>query len=72
MPDIAKCAGTDCPVKEKCFRFTAKPSEFRQSYFSNAPGKLEGNKFTCTYYWGKNAQSIWNQLNDIVNGKENE
>lgn len=72
MPDITKCRGTDCPVKEKCFRFTSEPSEFKQSYFADVPGKLEGNEFTCNMYWGENAQSIWNQLNDIVNGKENE
>jgi hypothetical protein len=24
----------------------------------------------CDYYWGENAENIWNQLKDIVEGKE--
>ena len=27
------CSGQDYPLKETCYRFTATPSEFRQSYF---------------------------------------
>ena len=69
MPDIAKCNGTDCPVKEKCFRFTSEPDE-HQSYFVGAPGEMKDGKFTCDYYWGENAQGVWEQLNDIVKGEE--
>jgi hypothetical protein len=61
-PDITMCPGTDCPHKEKCYRFTAKPSEYMQSYFMKAPIK-DGK---CEYYWGENAESIWNQLKDIM------
>ena len=69
MPDITMCKGTECPVKEKCHRFTAKPDEY-QAYFLDIPGKTEDNKFTCNMYWGANAESIWNQLNNIVKGEE--
>ena len=31
MPDIAMCENKKCPKKDKCYRFTAEPSE-RQSY----------------------------------------
>ena len=48
MPDISKCSGEGCPRKETCYRFTAKPSEFMQSYFMNAPIKEDN---TCEYYW---------------------
>lgn len=65
MPDITMCEGTGCPAKESCYRFTATPSEFRQSYFVEPPIK-DGK---CEYYWGENAEATWNQLNDIVNGK---
>ena len=71
MSDITMCPGTDCPVKEKCYRFTAPKSEFMQSYFFEAPGKTEDDKFTCDMYWGENNELIWNQLKDIVNGKDN-
>jgi len=62
MPDITMCPGTDCSQKEKCYRFTAKPDEYWQSYFIEAPIK-DGK---CEYYWGENAESIWNQLKEIM------
>jgi hypothetical protein len=65
-PDITMCPGTNCPQREKCYRFTAKPSEYMQSYFMKAPIK-DGK---CDMYWGENAENIWNQLKDIVKGKE--
>ena len=62
MPDITMCPGTNCPQREKCYRFTARPSEYMQSYFMKAPIK-DGK---CDMYWGENAESIWNQLKDIM------
>ena len=61
MTDICKCFGANCPVKEKCYRFTAKADEY-QSYFVDAPIK-DGK---CEYYWGENAENIFNQLKEIV------
>jgi hypothetical protein len=61
MPDITMCPGTNCPHKEKCYRFTAKPCEY-QSWFVKAPIKDD----KCEYYWGANAESVWNQLKEIV------
>ena len=65
MPDITMCLGTDCPYKETCYRYTSKPSDW-QSYFSVPPIK-DGK---CDMYWGDNAEAIFNQLKDIVKGKE--
>lgn len=62
MADITKCEGANCPIKENCYRYTAKANEFRQSYFTDPPIK-DGK---CEMYWGENSQRIWNQLNDIV------
>jgi len=61
MPDITMCPGTGCPHKEKCYRFTAKPSDY-QSYFMTPPIK-EGK---CDMYWGENQINIWNQLKEIL------
>lgn len=53
MPDITMCNGInsdtkiECPLRENCYRFTAKPNEFRQSYFITAP--FEEDK--CDHYW---------------------
>lgn len=62
MADITMCPGTDCPHKETCYRFTATPNEFRQSYFVTPPIK-DGK---CEMYWGKNAQLAWKDLKDIM------
>jgi hypothetical protein len=39
MADITMCEGKNCPLKESCYRYTAKPNEYRQSYFVNSPVK---------------------------------
>lgn len=46
MPDIAKCIGSGCSVKDKCYRFTSKPSGERQSWFLGVPGSDE----LCDWY----------------------
>jgi hypothetical protein len=60
-PDITMCQGTNCPEKETCYRYTAKPSEY-QSYFIEPPIKDD----KCEMYWGKTAESIYNQLKEIL------
>lgn len=47
MPDIAMCTGGDCPKRETCYRFTAKPTPLRQAYFGEPPIK-DGK---CEHYW---------------------
>jgi hypothetical protein len=66
MADISKCKGTDCPIKEKCRRYTA-PSGIRQSWFAEVP--LKDGK--CDFYWGDNSEAIFSELKDIVNGTKN-
>ena len=46
MPDISMCSGEGCPMREQCYRYTAKPSEW-QSYFGRPPIKEDG---TCDYF----------------------
>lgn len=48
MPDITMCEGLECPLKESCYRYTATPNEFRQSYFLEIPLKEDGE---CEHYW---------------------
>ena len=50
MPDITMCKGVGCEAKETCFRYTAKPNEYRQSYFVETPD-LNGG---CEYYINHN------------------
>ena len=54
MPDISMCDNKDCPSNKKCYRFTAIPSQGRQSY---ADFKPEKDKDKCEYFmeiWKKN------------------
>ena len=46
MADITKCMGTNCPMKESCYRYTATDG-MMQSYFMNVPLK----KNECDMYW---------------------
>jgi len=62
MADITMCSGQGCNFKNKCYRFTANISKYRQSYFINPPIK-EGK---CDMYWGEKSESTFNQLKDII------
>lgn len=66
MADITCCTGDGCPLKENCYRFTSIASE-RQSYFFTPP--FDGK--TCEMYWGKQSESIYNQLKNITNENNN-
>jgi hypothetical protein len=48
MADITKCNGEGCPWKAGCYRFTAKSSDDRQSYFSESPGKMSTLYVICS------------------------
>ena len=63
MADISKCLGTDCPHREKCYRFTAPADEYGQAYFVTPPIKTDG---TCDLFWGKTQTDILTQLKEIV------
>lgn len=65
MADITKCRDEECPMKTNCKRYTA-PADIFQSYFADSP--REGNK--CEMYWGPTSQSVFDQLKDIIDGKE--
>ena len=57
MADISMCLGKGCPLRDTCYRHTAKPNEYRQAYFVSAPVKFDDE--------GKNAHCA----NFIDNGK---
>lgn len=49
MADITMCSGQGCSVKDDCYRHTAQANEWRQSYFTETPGKDK----SCEYYWNR-------------------
>ena len=50
------CGDKECPIKETCYRFTAKSSRY-QSYFCKSPREIIKDTkntivgFKCEYYW---------------------
>jgi len=52
MPDITMCTGGECPIRERCYRFKATPSEYRQSYFAVVPYAVVdgGERGECRHY----------------------
>jgi len=47
MPDITMCKDNSCPMKDNCYRHTAKPNPRRQSYFIHSPRKNQ----ECDLQW---------------------
>jgi hypothetical protein len=68
MSDIAKCQDNKCPSKLMCYRFTAPASEYIQAY---CDFNREEDANNCDMFWDNKHENIFNQLKDIVNGKEN-
>ena len=50
--DITMCKGGDNAKCNSCHRKTAKPNEYRQSYFIKPPMLSDG---TCSEYWPDDA-----------------
>ena len=47
MPDITMCEGKGCLMRDECYRYTATPYEFNQSYFTDTPYDDESGE--CEY-----------------------
>lgn len=45
--DIAKCKGTDCPLRKQCLRYTVPPDKYYQSWFVKVP--YDFMKKECEY-----------------------
>jgi hypothetical protein len=52
MADITKCKGLNCPLKETCYRYSAKESDYNQTWFlAGNVGISKDDEFECVYYW---------------------
>jgi hypothetical protein len=56
MPDISMCMNETCPLRKGCYRFTATPDEYRQSYamfepysISTKHGDIEETTHNCLH-----------------------
>lgn len=50
MSDITKCKGTGCTIKNECYRYTAKPDPYWQSYFFESPCTKKMGGTACDHY----------------------
>lgn len=47
MPDITMCEGEGCTIRDTCYRYTSKPCQYRQAYFTSSPCNTTGT--ACSY-----------------------
>ena len=69
MPDITMCLNKACPLRHKCYRFTAKPNADYQSYstftfdrFNANNGGVDEVIYDCEHFVD-NALYSTNQIN---------
>lgn len=59
MPDITKCEGRQCELKDTCYRYTSEPSKYRQSYFTSPPLYINQiGEHQCKYYIPNDKQNV--------------
>lgn len=65
MPDISLCSNNNCPLRKGCYRATAIPSDFLQSYtvFNlNEDG-------TCNWFWDNKEYENKNKKDEKVQSR---
>jgi len=55
MPDITMCSGEGCPIKRECYRYHARPTAMRQSWFTQVP--FDHDTGSCEHYWFREADA---------------
>lgn len=51
MSDISKCLNLDCPLKDKCWRFTSPTDSLWQVYADFTYEITKDGKVECEYFW---------------------
>ncbi len=61
MSDITMCKDIKCPLKDKCYRFTAFVNPYRQSYFLDMKYSIDGaGTDDCEMFWNNDKKTIIN------------
>ena len=64
MPDITMCQEDKCPRRNSCYRYTARPDQYWQSYFAKKPCD---DYATCREFWDiTKRQNDTDLLTDLV------
>lgn len=64
MSDITMCEGIDCPIRSKCYRYTAIPNYY-QYYFNKTPFEYD----YCDKFISKKEEEDFD-IKKFVNTKE--
>jgi len=65
MADITMCMGSGCRARNHCYRFTATPDKYRQSWFVQVPG----NNKQCEYYYELEVDKMFYNVIDAETGE---
>jgi len=65
MADITMCKGSGCRARNHCYRFTATPHEYRQSWFVQTPGSDK----KCEYYYEMEVDKMLYNVIDVETGE---
>lgn len=74
---FTKCQEHSCPLKAKCHRYTSNSirdfsgKESYQEYFDEKTYTIKDGKFNCDFFWGDNAEFLYQNLVNIMEGKFN-
>jgi hypothetical protein len=60
--DISKCLDNTCPLKDKCWRFTAPANPLWQSYGNFQYEIKEDGEVKCDYFWDNEEYGKNNRL----------
>jgi len=63
MADISKCNDIHCPSKRICYRFTATPSEFRQSWIQT---NRQADAYNCNLFYPNDKAEQKNTIIEIM------
>ena len=50
MSDKSMCKNSTCPLKDKCYMYTAQPNPLYQSYSDFKYRVVKGGKLVCEYF----------------------
>ena len=64
MPDISKCENLECPLKEKCYRYTSEPKEHWQAYADFKYSKITES---CDFFWSNEGYGGY-EVKELKNG----
>ena len=61
MPDIIMCENKTCPLRYKCYRATAKPGLYWQSFFI-----FDYKDGKCEYFWDNEEDKKWKKKKSTI------